>query len=79
MGHGEDNLWSLLKDMTPLWIFFAFMVLILYIYARTPSQPPPRWVQNRYVRWLGIALFVVGIIGSVSQAIHNWRFFYGLH
>jgi len=79
MGHNEDNIWSLFRDLMPLWIVFAFMVMVFYIYAKTPSPPLPRWTQNRYVRWLGIALIAVGVLRAVFQAIHNWRLFYGLH
>ncbi len=79
MGHGEDNLWSLFKDMMPLWIIFAFFAIFVFVYSKTPATEPPHWMQNRYVRCLGAVVLVVSIVRGVFQAIHNWRLFYGLH
>lgn len=59
MGHGEDNIWSLLKDMTPLLIILAFTALVGVIYLRTISTHMKGWKQGRYYRWYQVALIVV--------------------
>jgi len=75
MGHSEDNIWSLLKDLMPLWVMLGFFAIVLYVYVKTPSPPPPRWTQSRYVRWLGAGLFLYGLAHSIFQAGRAWRLF----
>jgi disulfide bond formation protein DsbB len=75
MGYSEDNIWSVLKDLMPLWMFLGLIVLTLYIYAKTPSPPPPKWMQNRYVRLLAALLFLYGFAHAIYQAGRAWRLF----
>ncbi len=75
MGNGEDNVWSLLKDMMPLLIVFAFMILVFVIAAQLPSPEPPRWQQNRYFRWFLIAFRTLVIGWGLFKAAQAWRLF----
>ena len=65
MGHGENTLWALVVDMSPLLILLAFIAMVGWIFIRTASGEWKQWRGGKFYR----PVLVLVIIELICVAV----------
>lgn len=70
MGHGENTLWALIVDMSPLLIMLAIVGIVGCIILRTASAELKQWRGGKFYRPF-LALMLIELI--FMTVILFWR------